>query len=195
MEFHSGAVRRGIARTLDAHNRPVRPKIADYGLCHVPCSSCTGNLLYAAICTDQNPLPVVGQFDFTRTEAGNRHADAILIFAAPLDVIRRPVRSGTVFQHIEQAIKADGGPKQGSKIVISHNHILLEAIWQRTPALDDGALAEPLGLDDGEVIQPEIFFKRSAMTFLATDRGSFGRERGLLPTMCLHCLSCQIFPL
>src|ERR1700722_246050 len=40
-------------------------------------------------------------------------ADAIIVFADPLDVVRR----------------ADGQPKQRSKIVCSHNHILLEATW------------------------------------------------------------------
>ena len=32
----------------------------------------------------------------------------------------------TAVQHIEQAVKSDGGAKQGSKVVAAHNHILRE---------------------------------------------------------------------
>jgi hypothetical protein len=46
-------------------------------------------------------------------------------------------------QHVEQAIEADSGPEQWSKIVSSHNHILLEATWIWGTSLIDDALAEP----------------------------------------------------
>jgi hypothetical protein len=117
-------------------------------------------------------VSLLGQFDFVRSETGNGHADAVIVFADPLDVVRWPVGTTAVVQHVKEAIEANGGTKEGSKVVSSHNHILLEATWIRTPALFTAPLSSHFGLDASEVILLEIVFKRPDEKFAACVSGA-----------------------
>jgi hypothetical protein len=64
-----------------------------------------------------------------------------------------------------QAIEANGGTEEGSKVISSHNHILLEAIW--IAGAFNGAPSSHFGLDASEVILLEIVFKRPGEQFPA----------------------------
>ena len=75
-------------------------------------------------------------------EARQRHRDAVVVFAGPLDVVGRPVRRrfGTrrLVQHVEQPVEADGRAVKGRKVVGSHDHILLRATWKRERRIPSG---------------------------------------------------------
>ena len=68
--------------------------------------------------------------DFVRRETGDRQRDLVAVFAHALDVARRVIllRAGLLLRgidEIEQAVKADGRPPKGSKVVGSpHSQIL-----------------------------------------------------------------------
>src|ERR1700727_2847809 len=62
-------------------------------------------------------VALLGQFDFVRSETRDGHADAVIVFADPLDVVWWPVRTTAVVQHVKKAIEAHGGTEEGSKIV------------------------------------------------------------------------------
>ena len=51
-------------------------------------------------------VALLGKFDFVRSETGNGHADPIIVFADPLNVVRRPVGTTAVVQHVKEAIEA-----------------------------------------------------------------------------------------
>jgi hypothetical protein len=110
-------------------------------------------------------VALLGKFDFVRSETGNGHADPVIVFADPLNVIRRPVGTTAVVQHVKQAIEANGGTEEGSKVISSQNHILLEAIW--IAGAFNGTPSSQFGLDASEVILLEIVFKRPGEQFPA----------------------------
>src|SRR3954454_9962519 len=91
---------------------------------------------------DEQGVLLLDELDLAGGEARQRHRDAIVVFAGPLDVVGRPVRRrfGTrrLVEHIEQPVEADGRAVEGRKVVGSHDHILLRATWKRERRIPSG---------------------------------------------------------
>src|SRR5262249_33120106 len=78
-------------------------------------------------------------------EAGNRHRDAIGVFAGALDVVGRIARRGLeAIEHGEQAVETDGRTIEGSKIESSHGITSLLSEMQMVRHWPDG-FAQPQG--------------------------------------------------
>src|SRR3954468_12198688 len=85
---------------------------------------------------DQERVLLLDEVDLVGREARDRHRDAILVLAKPLDVVGRPVGAARVggahrgVEQVEQAGEADGRAIQGGEAEFgSHRHILLRATW------------------------------------------------------------------
>ncbi|EGE61222.1 hypothetical protein RHECNPAF_12210036 [Rhizobium etli CNPAF512] len=82
----------------------------------------------------QKDVPLLRYFEVGLGETGNRHLNAIVIFARLDDVIGRPridrLQPLRIVQQIEDTVEADAGPVKGSKVkFVSHSHILRKATW------------------------------------------------------------------
>ena len=84
-------------------------------------------------------------------EAGDRHGDAVLVLAEPLDVVRRVcgrpcVEPGNRVEHVEQPVEADGGAIEGGKIDLSHHKSSLGSdVVLSARLLEPGNLPAPRG--------------------------------------------------
>src|SRR5262249_8751664 len=86
-------------------------------------------------------------------EAGDGHADAILVLADPLDIVRRVARGialerGECVEQRAEPVEADGGTVKWGKIIVSHSHILLEKRYGDCALFSSraGEKRKPLGL-------------------------------------------------
>jgi hypothetical protein len=104
-------------------------------------------LLLAGILAARDGQHVLLRHDrqFVWTETGDRKFDPVrclaglydIVWWIPLVALRR---SEGAIQKVEHTVKPNGRPAQGSKIVVPHGHILLQATWiHETPDTQSGA--------------------------------------------------------
>src|SRR5215211_7650117 len=115
--------------------------------CDAPVQDLSALLLFGVLVAGhEQGVLLLDALDLAGGEARQRHRDAIVVFAGPLDVVGRPVRRrfGTrrLVQHIEQPVEADGRAVEGRKVVGSHDHILLRATWKRERRILSGTDAQ-----------------------------------------------------
>jgi len=81
-------------------------------------------------------ITLLHDFKIFRSEARDRHPNAIAVLTALDDIVRRPGFDGLqtlgVCQKIEDPVEADAGPEQGCEVeFVSHDQNLRKASWSK----------------------------------------------------------------